>query len=234
MQAEPAIPNTCRSWALIWSCQLQDVISNLKSFNASKSVLTFQHHDKASWPSHFLWAFCVTFPLLPTCVEMGMTLIKPNSSRSTNHFFGVSWKYARSSDCNEKSHYRTATTLCNMHSWRASQENSPCRCHTKRRMGAHGRTHPSFTLANKSLMMYEVKRLKFWKVGVISYDNDKDLKVCFLVTHLSCLQPNCITPIMATINPCYYRNQAFEPSSIPHPVPLDIPPSPSTDWMLIL
>ena len=31
--------------------------------------------------------------------------------------------------------------------WCASQENRPyglCRCHAKRRMGAHGRTHPSF------------------------------------------------------------------------------------------
>ena len=47
-------------------------------------------------------------------------------------------------------------------------------------------------------LIYEVKRLKFYKVGVISkegwarprffwYDNDKDLKACFLVTRLMLL-----------------------------------------------
>ncbi len=55
--------------------------------------------------------------------------------------------------------------------WRLSWENRPyslCRCHTKRRISAYGRAHPSFvwqTLFEN--VIYDVSRVKSWKVGVI-------------------------------------------------------------------
>ncbi len=78
--------------------------------------------------------------------------------------------------------------------WCASRENRPnglCRCHTKRRMGVHGRVHPSFGMTPTFQNLTWI-----WKVGVtpkghscpsfFCHDNNKDLKVCFLVTCVRC------------------------------------------------
>ncbi len=78
------------------------------------------------------------------------------------------------------------------HKWCASRENRPqgiCRCHTK-----NGRAHHSFgmtpTFREYDLWSQKTQILKsrprpsfFW------YDNDKDHKVCFLVTRLIYVHP---------------------------------------------
>ena len=90
---------------------------------------------------------------------------------------------------------------------RLSVLRSKCRCHTKRRMGTRGLPiirlvwHRLFSIWLCCIDYILEKSVSYRKKdghghghpSFFWYDNDKDLKVCFLVTHVKCAWVHCYT-----------------------------------------